>query len=154
MKRIVLLLLAGCGATSTADAPAGGVTASFASLYGDYFGHCSQCHTPTAPGRTSDIEQNLNFSSKATAYTTITTMMASVPMGNFTGCNGVAFVMSGTPAKSLIVAVLDQGTRQSFDVGTCGRDDIPDETLMVGSAPSAAFVTALKDWISAGAPNN
>jgi hypothetical protein len=154
MKRFALLLLAGCGMTTTPDGPSGGVTASFASLYGDYFSHCSQCHTPTAPGRTSDIEMNLDFTTKATAFTSITSKMASVPPGNFTGCNGVAFVMSGTPAKSLIVAVVDEGTRQSFDVGTCGRDDIPDETLMVGSAPSAAFVTALKDWISAGAPNN
>jgi hypothetical protein len=166
MRRLALLvpcLLLACGEADdmggdTPDAATGGVTATFTSLYGDYFSRCSSCHTPTAAGRTPDIEQNLDFTSKATAYTSITTKMAAGLMGNFMDCNGVPFVDSmDDPAKSLIVAALDQPTRAAFDhpmYPSCDGDTIADQTLKVGMQPSAAFLTALKDWVRAGAPNN
>src|SRR5262249_24847561 len=145
MKLLAWLLPAwlavACGTTTseTPDGPPGGVTASFQSLYGDYFGNCKQCHAPGAPGRTADIEQTLDFSTAGTAYSTIKTGMAAGLMGNFAGCNGVPFV-GATPGGSLIVAVVDQPTRQAFDVTghpMCDVDSISDETVKVGSAPSA-----------------
>ncbi len=157
----IALAGAGCGATGT-DAGTGnpdsptGVTASFTSLYGDYFGNCAHCHAPAAPGRTSDIEQTLDFSSRAMAYTTITTGMAAGLVGNPAGCNGVPFI-GATPASSLILAVIDQPTAQMFDVPahpSCDEATITDQTLKVGTPPSAAFIAALKDWLTAGAPNN
>jgi hypothetical protein len=161
MKMLAWLLPAlalACGTTTseTPDGPPGGVTASFQSLYGDYLGNCKQCHAPGAPGRTSDIEQTLDFSTVTTAYSTIKTGMAAGLMGNFAGCNGVPFV-GATPGGSLIVAVVDQPTRQAFDVSghaMCDVDGISDETVKVGSAPSAQFIAALEAWITAGAPNN
>jgi hypothetical protein len=133
-----------------------GVTATFTSLYGDYFSRCANCHAPGAPGRTSDTEQNLNFSTKATAHTSITTQMAAGLTGNFAGCNGVPFI-NAMPERSLILAAIDQPTRNAFDhpsFPNCDVDSIADQTLKVGMQPSAAFITALKSWLSAGAPNN
>jgi len=133
----------------------GGVQATFTSLYGDYFASCKQCHAPGAPGRTSDIEQSLDFSSKAMAYTTLKGMAAGLT-GNHTGCNGAKFIGT-TAATSLVLAVIDQPTRQAFDLAgfpNCDVDSITDATVKAGKQPSAAFVAALKTWLGAGAPNN
>jgi hypothetical protein len=156
-------LIAGC--TPVEETPDGGpdgggggtVEATFTSLYGDYFGNCKQCHSPAGPGRTSTIEKTLDFTSKATAYTTLKTGMATGLTGNQMGCNGVPFIGT-TPAKSLVLAVLDQPTRQTIDLSptypNCDIDSITDATVKTAKQPSAAFVTALKTWITAGAPNN
>jgi mono/diheme cytochrome c family protein len=159
---LAMIALAGCqpADTTTPDGGTGSggtVEATFTSLYADYFGNCKNCHAPGAPGRTSDIEQTLNFSTKAMAYTTIKTGMAAGLTGNHTGCNGAAF-LGTTPAKSLILAVLDQPTRQSIDLSptspNCDLNSITDATVKAGKQPSAAFVTALKTWITNGALNN
>jgi hypothetical protein len=156
------LLAIGCQPAETTadggpDSGGGTVEATFTSLYADYFGNCKNCHAPGALGRTSDIEQTLNFSTKAMAYTTIKTGMATGLTGNHTGCNGAAF-LGTTPGKSLILAVLDQPTRQAIDLSpalpNCDIDSITDATVKTGKQPSAAFVTALKTWITNGAPNN
>jgi hypothetical protein len=135
----------------------GGVTASFTSLYGDYFASCKNCHAPGAPGRTTDTEQTLNFTTRATALATLKTGRASGLIGNFTACNGVAFV-AATPAKSLVFAVLDQPTRNLIDLSPahpmCDADTISDMTVKVGRQPSSAFITALSTWITAGALDN
>jgi hypothetical protein len=161
MKRLAfLLLLAGCGEmTTTGTQPDGptGVQATFTSLYGNYLGNCAECHAPGAPGRTSDIEQTLDFSSRGTAYMTITMGMASGLQGNFAGCNMVPFILDNVPAHSLLLASIDQPTRQVFDDPDhpdCDVDAISDQTLKVGSQPSSAFIAALKSWIQQGAPNN
>lgn len=137
------------------DGP-GGVQPTFTSLYGDYFGNCKQCHAPGAPGRTSDIEQTLDFSTKTTAYMTIKNGMATGLTGNHVGCNGVRFVGT-TAANSLILAVLDQPTRQTIDISgspNCDVDSITDATVKSGRQPSSEFVSALKSWLNAGSPNN
>lgn len=150
---------AGCPAVTetTPDGGGGMVEAKFTSLYGDYFGKCKQCHAPGAPGRTSDIEQTLDFTTRATALSTLKTGMAAGLVGNHTGCNGVPF-LAATPGKSLVLAVIDQPTRQVIDLSpqhpTCDVDMITDATVKVGSQPSTAFVTALKTWITNGAMDN
>jgi hypothetical protein len=149
----------GCpAATETSpDGSGGTVEPTFTSLYGDYFATCKQCHAPGAPGRTSDIEQALDFSSRATALSTLKTGMATGLVGNHTACNGVPFV-AATPGSSLVLAVIDQPTRQVIDLSpqhpSCDVDSITDATVKAGSQPSAAFVTALKTWISSGAMDN
>jgi hypothetical protein len=158
LRTLILVLVAGCGTmapTDTVDAGSSGVQATFTSLYGDYLSNCAQCHTPTALGRTPDTEQTLDFTTKMTAYTTITTGMAAGLMGNFADCNGVKFV-NIDPAKSLLLASLDGPTRTMFDLGTgkCDMDTISDQTAKVRSQPSAEFIAALKTWIAAGSPNN
>ncbi len=149
---------AGCSPTADTSPDGGGgmVQATFTSLYGDYLGNCKQCHAPSAPGRTSDTEQTLDFTSRSTALSTLRGM-ASGLTGNHTDCNGVPF-LAATPARSLLVAVLDQPTRQAIDLSPdhpgCAVDTISDETVKVGSQPSADFVTALKTWITGGAQDN
>jgi hypothetical protein len=161
MRRLAILMLLGGGCGELADASdggaqnGGGVQATFTSLYADYLSNCSDCHTPTAPGRTPDIEKTLDFTTKATAYSTLK-MTASGMTGNFADCNGVPF-LDASPARSLLLASLHQPTRQAFDLPShpgCDADAISDQTVKVGSPPSAAFITALQSWISAGAPNN
>jgi hypothetical protein len=172
LKRASLILVAaaaGCGGTTdtgtmmmmTPDmanpSPMPTVQPMFSSLMGDYFGKCGQCHAPGAPGRTSTIEMTLDFSTAATAYTSITSGKAKGLMGNTAGCNMVPFVTPMMPQQSLIVAVVDQPTRAAFDLPpftSCDSSAISDETVKVGSPPSADFVTALQGWITAGAPNN
>ena len=150
---------AGCPASTGTDpdAPSGIVEAKFTSLYGDYFSKCKQCHAPGAPGRTNDTEQALDFTSRATALATIKTGMATGLIGNHADCNGVAFV-AATPGKSLVLAVLDQPTRQAIDLSpqhpSCDIDAISDETVKAGSQPSSEFIAALKTWITSGAMDN
>jgi hypothetical protein len=156
------LVAAGAGCSpATETEPDGGsgggtVQATFTSLYGDYLGTCKQCHAPNAPGKTSDTEQTLDFTSRTTALSTLRGM-ASGLTGNHADCNGAPFLAT-TPAKSLLVAVIDQPTRQAIDLSpghpTCDVDTISDETVKVKSQPSAEFVTALKTWISSGAQDN
>ncbi len=152
----LIAFAAGCPASETTP-DAGMVGANFTSLYGDYFGKCKQCHAPGAPGRTSDIEQTLDFTSRATALTTVKTGMATGLVGNHTDCNGVPFV-AAAPARSLVLAVIDQPTRQAIDLSPqhpgCDVDTISDETVKVGSQPSTEFITALRTWISSGSPDN
>ena len=150
-------LAAGCSAATDMNPDGGGtVQASFTSLYGDYLSNCGHCHAPSAPGRTSDIEQSLDFTSKTTALTSLRGTATGL-VGNHTGCNGVPFLAS-TPGKALLVAVIDQPTRQTIDLSPghpgCDIDMITDATVKVGSQPSTAFVAALKMWISDGALDN
>jgi hypothetical protein len=134
----------------------GTVEATFTSLYGDYLSNCKRCHAPLGPGRTTDIEQSLDFTTRATALTSLRGTATGL-VGNHSGCNGVPFLAS-MPAKSLLVAVIDQPTRQAIDLSPghpdCDIDMITDATVKVGSQPSTAFVAALKTWISNGAMDN
>lgn len=151
---VAFSLVAGCPEEPEEPTP---VEPTFTSLYADYFSYCKDCHAPGAPGRTSDIETTLNFSTQAMAYTTIKSGMAAGLVGNKAGCNGAPFVGT-TAAKSLILAVLDQPTRQTIDLSpghpNCDVDTITDATVKTNRQPSAEFVAALKTWINAGAPNN
>jgi len=152
----LLAATAGCPASTDTTPDAGMVEATFTSLYADYFGNCKQCHSPAGPGRTSDTEQTLNFTTRGSALTALKTGMASGLVGNFMACNGVSFI-GATPGASLVVAVLDQATRQTIDLpghANCDASAIADMTVKVGSQPSASFVTALKTWITNGAMDN
>lgn len=164
------LALAGCGdvnplvdAASPVDAAVasdGGVLEpKFSSLYVDYFAGCKSCHAPNAPGRTSDTETTLNFSTVTTSYQTTASGTAAGLQGNPSACNGVRFVVSGDPQHSLIVAVVDETVRAAYSApgqAACDQDAVTDMTIkMAGSQPpSAAFLAALKQWITSGAPNN
>jgi hypothetical protein len=165
LKSLCLVLaLAGCEMTGADGPDAGGmpdappIGPNFTSLYANYLDDCAECHAPGAPGRTSDIEQTLDFSTKGTAYNTLKTGTATGLMGSRMGCNTVPF-LDALPARSLLLAVLDQPTRNAFDLAAhpdCDEAAITDETarLGLGGPPSAAYIQALKDWITAGAPNN
>lgn len=131
----------------------GGTT--FSSLYSDKLNECGVCHTPNAAGRTSLTETNLDFTSRDTAYSTITGKSAAGMSGNQEDCNGVPFVGANS-SSSLIVAVLDGDVRAAFDSPAhpnCdGNGAISD--MNIRSPTSASIVAGLKSWIDAGAPND
>lgn len=127
---------------------------SFQWLYGSYLHKCAYCHSPTGPGRSSDIEQTLDFSTVDTAYNTITQGSAQGLQGNQEACNGVPFI-GPSYEKSLLAAVLDEDVRSNFSAPYnpgCDADAVSDMTLKVGQQPGAQFLGVLKAWIEAGAP--
>ena len=148
-RTLLLLAACACGGAITPSTP----EAKWSSLYSTYLNGCANCHSPNGPGRTSDIETSLDFSSASTGYSTVTGSAAGL-QGNFASCNGTRFVVAGHPEQSLLVAALDSGTRASFSSGGCTSDAITDETVKQGSAPPAGWMTALQQWITDGAANN
>ncbi len=140
----------GCEAVDTAN-----MDGSFSGLYDGYFKKCGDCHAPGNPANQEDIETTLDFSSAAKAHATLTTGSAAGLASPYDGCNGVPFVAQSDPGKSLILAVLDEDTRKTIDLGgkDCGADTISDMTLKTDEPP-AGFISALKTWISGGAAND
>ena len=91
-----------------------GVEATAESLHANYLNKCSSCHAPGAPGKTSQTEQKLDFTDAATMKTSLALKAAGL-VGNQKGCNGVPFIEPGNASGSLLVAVLDEDVRQTFD---------------------------------------
>jgi len=143
-----------CNADGICEQDGGGP--SFTTLYGSTsFGSCADCHAPDAPGFTDGTEATQNWSSRASAYQSLQGN-ASGLIGNFEGCNGVPFIGDG-PDSSLIVAVFDETVRTNFSLAAhpdCNVDSISDMTLKIGGALTSQELNLLKDWISAGAPDN
>ena len=147
------LCLTACGA----ELDSGPVEANFSSLYNSYLQKCSACHIPAVASSMEGIETSLDFTSVQTAYKTITTGKASGLTNNQEACNGVAFIDTKNPAKSLLVASIDKKTRASFDLGASGCDEsaITDMNIKLGNSEAPdGFVAALLDWIKAGAKND
>lgn len=160
---VALALGAGCGAERREQPDLGGlleadlaapVAPTFSALYASYLGECVQCHAAGAPGRTPDIETSLDFSTQTMAYQTLRNGKATGLTGAKAACNGVAFVVPGSPDQSLLVAVLAPDVRATFGIGACTASHITDEAAKVGTPPSAGFLAALRAWIVAGAANN
>ena len=155
------MVLGGCTTTTgdSGDASSGDSSdpgAHFSSLYSNYLNNCAQCHAPGAVGATSTTEKSLDFSTAATAYSTLTGKATGLS-GNQQACNGVPFVVSGKPGSSLLVATIDSATRSAFDytaTPTCDNNAISDMAFKTGKAPSAALIAALKTWIQNGAAND
>jgi mono/diheme cytochrome c family protein len=150
-------LLTGCEAAEDAIDGAAGGGATFTALYDDYLNKCSACHAPGARDGFSNIDTTLDFSTRDTAYSTITNGSASGLSGSAGACNGVTYVGTSS-ANSLLLAVIDEDVRQAFDVSSnpgCDGDAIKDMTTThVGEAPPAGFEADLKAWLDAGVPDN
>jgi hypothetical protein len=131
------------------------VEPKWSSLYSSYLQNCKSCHAPNAPGHaTSDTFTVLDFSTASTAFNSVT-KNADGLQDTFAACNGVPFVVSGHPEQSLLVAALDQPTRQSFTSGGCTGDTISDQPVKMSGTPMPdGFSDALKTWITNGAQNN
>ena len=118
------------------------------------FQSCADCHAPAAPGFVDGTETTQNWSSRDNAYDGLQGNAAGL-IGNFEDCNGVPLI-GDSPATSLVVAVFDETIRAAFAVSNypdCTADAISDMTLKIGGALSASELTQLKDWITAGAPD-
>lgn len=128
----------------------GAVPATFTGLYASYFGECVTCHAPGAPGRTIAIETSLDFSTRAHAYASLQGSAMGLASAA-AACNGVPFVVAGSPEQSLVVATLDATVRAGFASGACDASAVTDEAAKVGTPPSGEFVAALREWIRTGA---
>ena len=152
---LFLMLVNSCGTDTDDFLPGDESKSGFSSLYNGYFQKCIQCHSPDGLGRIDgETEQNLNFSTKELAFSTITSGKAACMVGNQESCNGVGFISKGDASKSLLIAVLDENVRHSFQAGECDVDAISDMTVKVGSNPDSSFVSNLKKWINDGALND
>ena len=142
-----------CNAANICEqAAASGFTALYES---SSFQSCSGCHAPGAPGFVDGTEATQDWSSKANAHASLQGT-ASGLTGNFEGCNGVPFI-NQTPEDSLLVAVFDETVRANFSLNgfpDCDSDAISDMSLKIGGALSQQELTLLRDWITAGAPND
>ena len=119
------------------------------------FQSCGECHAPGAPGFVDGTEATQDWSSRDNAYTSLQDV-ASGLIGNFAGCNGVPLI-NQTPEDSLLVAVFDEDVRANFSLQgfpDCGADTISDMTLKIGGQLSAQEMQLLRDWITAGAPDD
>lgn len=157
--RISLLLIATCsvapslGCGETLDDLAPGEGASFTSIYEEIGEDCAGCHAPGAPGRTAGIEATQNWSTRASALSSLRGD-ASGLVGNFAGCNGEP-LLRPSAEQSLLIASLDSDVRANFespDNPDCNGDAVSDQTLRVGVSDSV--VQDLKDWVDSGAPDN
>lgn len=148
---------AACGSTDEVlGEPGGGAIGdAFTSIYeSTEFQMCSGCHAPGAPGRVEGTEATQDWSTRDKAYTSLMGK-ASGLIGNFAGCNGVAFI-GATADESLLVAAFDEQVRENFMVAStpdCTGDAISDMTLKIGSPLSDDVLNQLKAWINDGAPD-
>lgn len=140
------LALAACG-----DELTGGP--SFTAIYeSPTFSQCGDCHAPGAPGFVQGTEATQDWSTRDSAYRTLTTGRASGLIGNFQACNGTPLIGS-TPDTSLVVAVLDADVRAAFSNGGCAADAITDCTLRLNPF-FPEDLDLLRAWIAAGTPDN
>ncbi len=145
--------LAGCSAAEDAGGAAtgGGGSGSFDAVYSAVLSkNCKGCHGPSAPGyNPGTTESTLDFTTADTAYTTLMGRAAGLA-GNSAACNGVAFVVAGNAAGSLLMASIDAATRRSFASGGCNKDTVAAMESR-GGALTAAQVDAVRSWINGGA---
>lgn len=127
----------------------------FSELYATgTFQQCQGCHAPDAPGFEDGTEATQDWSTRDSAYAALQGT-ASGLVGNFEGCNGVPFI-GDTPETSLLVAVFDEDVRLDFslpDFPDCNADAISDMNLKLSGEISQVELDLLKQWITAGAPN-
>jgi hypothetical protein len=122
---------------------------TFSSLYSVVFAGCAECHKPGTEVYTNSV-QNLDLSSSATAYASLTsTISASVK----SRCSSTYYVKPSAPANSAVVAVFDESVRASFGDDNSGCEVMAASEM--GAAPiSAENLAVLKQWITEGAQNN
>ncbi len=140
------------------DGDDGGGAPTFTGLYDDHLNKCGVCHAPGGAGFIAgQTEATLNFADRNSAYTSITTGKASGLVGNFAGCNEVAFIGASAGA-SLIVAVLDEDVRAAYDnpaASECnGNGSISDMSGRTLPPVPSSITAGLKSWIDAGASND
>jgi hypothetical protein len=127
----------------------------FSNLYKDYLKSCGECHAPGNVVYTDDVT-NLDLSSEQAAYTSLL-RERELKRLNGLGCATVSYVTAGEPSVSVLYAIFDSDTRESFNAGS---DDSCRPKLHAiadgGQAnnPSAEQKKGIKDWITNGATQN
>lgn len=154
----LLLILASCSdnhrsrrGTVDANNPSALMFAnSFSQIYASTLSTaCIACHQPGASA-SADYGVELDFSSQSSAYATLQGTVASATSRG--QCGGVRIVAPGSPANSYLLAEVAQSyTSSNFGgVGGCTPAAVHYSALNL----SQEQISAIADWIQAGAPNN
>lgn len=135
------------------EAPAGPDLKKFSGIYESYLKACGECHAPDQITYKDEVP-GLDLSSKEAAYTSLLGERELKRLNGF-GCSAtVKYVMAGEPSESVLYAILDSQTRESFNAGV---DDSCRPKLHTradgGEAndPTPEQKAAIKDWITNGA---
>lgn len=122
---------------------------TFSSIYENVIvkNDCASCHQP---GKAQyDTVKNLDLSSKANAYTTLT---GAMQINGKPECDAGRYVTGGDLTTSALWAVLDEDTRTAFSAKVTDCSIISETEMNI--SVSAAEKTAIKEWISGGAKND
>lgn len=143
---MIAAILSSCGNNTANDATT--TSGSFSSIYTTTISTaCINCHVT---GGSSNGSQ-LDFSSKALAYSTLTTK--HVTGGSSVGtCGSASIVLAGSPSTSYLAAVLVSGYSSSNFAGISGCQ--PYSTHLIDQNLSTAEKNSIIAWIQGGALNN
>jgi hypothetical protein len=127
------------------------VEAKFSSIYSNVLVGCAKCHKPGTEVYTNSV-QNLDLSSQSAAYASLSKNMQAPVLKPL--CSGSKYVKASDSANSVLMGVLDEATRVAFSANNGGCDPMALSEMDSLSSVSADAVTAIKQWIDAGAANN
>lgn len=142
----VLTVLASCNGEE--KKPAADLS-KFSGLYSEYLKGCGECHAPGNVAYTDDVK-NLDMSSETAAYSSLLSA-ANIARLAGAGCESLKYVESGSPEKSILYAVLDADTAESFSAA-CRPKKHTKEYGDQANTPTAEQKQKIKEWISKGAP--
>jgi hypothetical protein len=146
---LTALLLTRCG---TQDATSSGVDPTFNSLYTRVLSkNCVGCHQP-AGSATQDSETQIDFTTKALAYSTLTGGNSTGISANINNqCSNVPLVSPSHPENSYLLATLatDYHHDNFYNAGCT-----PYSPSAHGATIGTAEKNAIVEWIKAGALNN
>lgn len=145
---LIAIVVARCGGdkkTSTSIQP------TFTSIYSTILSQaCIQCHVPSGVPYGSGVL--LDFTSKTTAYTTLTTKVASGPTsGAACTTNNISIISAGSPSNSFLMGVL---FTSYWGTNFAGVGCTPYNAHLSDQALGSAEKAALEQWITSGAANN
>lgn len=122
----------------------------FSGLYSSYLSSCKDCHEPNNVVYSENV-RNLDMSSEDAAYRTLTST-ANIMRWSGLGCASVKYVEASAASRSLLYAILDVPTADSFATGACKPLYHTKENGGVANTPSAEQKQKIKEWINKGAP--
>lgn len=124
----------------------------FSGLYSSYLSGCKECHEPDNVVYKEQV-LNLDMSSEDKAYTSLTST-ANIARWASLGCEAVKYVDSGSSPRSILYAILDAETADSFGSGACKPLKHTRTNGGEANDPTAEQKQAIKAWIDKGAPRN
>jgi hypothetical protein len=142
---IALMLITSCGDKKKDEAD----LSKFSGIYSSYLKGCGECHAPGKVAYTDDVK-NLDMSSESAAYTSLISV-AVIAKKAGAECTSFKYVESGSPEKSILYAIMDADTADSF-TAACRPLKHTQEYGGEANTPTAEQKQKIKEWITKGAP--
>jgi hypothetical protein len=117
---------------------------------------CGECHAPDNIVYTDDVT-NLDLSTEQAAYESLKRERALKRVQSLGCSETVSYVVAGEPSVSILYAILDADTRESFNAGSDPSCRPNLHTLADGGQannPKPEEKEAIKSWITNGAAND